>query len=259
MKWLACFLSLVSWGTISSQSMHLLLDTVMEIDQVALDPIGNLYLYTSSNKVLSKINPHFELMYQTSINKSHSPPRMDVSDPLKPILYYPGEFLIQQLDAQGSILITRDASDLNEYSALAYFDQDRIVIYNGYTLALQDAPSGNSTSQHSRTQIVSSAGTRNDLKKVQDNLYLFQRENGILKFTAELFETHRWLIPGMECADCDEGGCYLILQGSLYHMDPDSGTLTILSNVDGQVKGLAVGAQRMAILYHNRLKLFQKP
>ncbi|MBK9108597.1 MAG: hypothetical protein IPM92_09575 [Saprospiraceae bacterium] len=252
LNWILCIL----YSPVQAQELKLLLDTFVEADLVQLDPLGNIYLINQSDKTLQKFNPEFVHLFSISIQNNWENARLDVSDPFKIILYYPGDYKIQLLDAQLSLLQTINAPDLNEKAAIGHYDSDRFIIYDGNNLAIQNYKTGK-TENSTFSGLFSSMDAKDvSLKKLKNYIYFIQKKLSIVVYTNQLFEAKKWTDSDMEMADVNEHFIFKLKNNTIFGFNQINYTETELYTAKNIISAFAISNQKMLILEGNRLKLW---
>lgn len=259
MKAVAFILSFCWIIGLPAQALAPMMDTALAADQMAIDPMGFIYLYHKASHQVCKYNQQLELQQCLGLNKSRSGVRIDATDPLKPVLYYPGEFLIQSLDFQWNVLSIREEPMLNDQATLCNLDSDQMLLFDGYNLSVLQLASGKTMYPKWSNPMAIRSGGSNGLKKVEDHVFLFIGSWGIRRFTLELFETNQWMIPGMTHADCTKNTCFYSLGETLYRFDLTTGIETKLYTAENPISSLAVTDQLLGVLVAGNLKLFRLP
>lgn len=250
------FLLCILYSPVQLQELKLLLDTLVEADHIQLDPLGNIYLLKQSDKTLQKFDPEFKNLYSISFQNNWNNARLDVSDPFKIILYYPGDFKIHLLDAQLSLLQSIDATDLNEKAAIGHYDSDRFIIYDGNNLSIQNYKTGK-TENSTFSGLFSSADAMEvTLKKSKNNIYFIRKKSGIIVYTNQLFEEQKWTDTEMEMADLYDHFILKLKNNIIFGFNRINYTETILYTAINRITSFSTMNHKMALLEGNRLKLW---
>lgn len=238
------------------QELKLWIDTTVEADLVQLDALGNIYLLNQDSKTLRKLDPDFKLLYQTSLQNNWNAAGLDVSDPFKIILYYPGDYKIHLLDAQLSLIQTLDEAELNEKSVVCHYDSDRLIIYDGNKLSIKNYKTENiENSTYGGLHFVSNAGDVS-LRKQKNTIYYIRKNKGLFAYTTQLFEEKKWPDPDMEKADLNEHYLIKIKNNIIFGLKLNNAMETKLYTANELIKSLAVMNHKVGILEGNRLRIW---
>ncbi|MBK8954489.1 MAG: hypothetical protein IPM34_02900 [Saprospiraceae bacterium] len=248
--WIAVFTSAYS------QTLKLLLDTAIQADLIQLDPLGNIYVLRQSDKTLLKYDVNFKLLHQTTLQNNWNEVALDVSDPFKLILYYPGDFQMSLFDAQLHLIQTLYEPELSENTRICHFDSERLILYDGNKLYIK-----NYHTQQIENSIYSGLnlpvkGRDVSILKFQDKIYFICRYVGIQSFTTQLFEHDHWKDPDLETASLNSKSIYKIKNNKIFGFSQKTGIETELYSGINRIRQLSTSHDKVAILEGGRLKLF---
>ena len=184
---------------------------------------------------------------------------MDVSDPFKCFLYYPGDYKILILDESLSVIASYDESELNVQSVVCHYTTDYIGIFSNNVLKLKNYEQQKSLSSEPLYQSETShTEYPYQLKQSNEYIYLLKPGFGISRFTNQLFEESSWKMPDI-IKKMDVTGERLFYFSNAYLITFDTKLKMeeiILKEVD-QFKSFAVNSQYLLILLENQLRLFK--
>jgi hypothetical protein len=248
---------ILSFIGFSLQAQHnILLDTMIHGDAVYLDPLNQIYIINDKEKSITKFKLPFQFLKRTGFNQGWDRAIMDVSDPFKSILYYPGDFKIRILDESLAEISMYDESELNSESAVSHFTTDYIAIYSNNFLKLKNYAQQKTISSdrlsdfHSEKIFVSTL-----LKQSDEYLYLLKPGSGITRYTNQLFEDLNWLIPDVEQFDVNGDDIYYLKQGEIIKLNASTADYHIMWKGLADVHGFAANSQYIVVLNGDRLQM----
>lgn len=238
---------------------ELVLDTMLHADNVYLDPLNQIYLINNSEKSIAKFNIGFQLMKKISFNQGWDQAVMDVSDPFKSILYYPGDYKILILDESLSVISAYDESDLNAQSAVCHFTTNYIAIFSNNLLKLKNYEQQKSLSSEPLYYIQTN-NTQDpfQLKQSNEYLYLLRPGYGISRFTNQLFEEQSWTFPGhIKKMDVTGERIFYAQENELITFDTKFKTEALILKEEYLIKSFAINSEYIVLLNDNHLKLMK--
>jgi hypothetical protein len=236
----------------------LILDTTILADAIYLDALNQVYLIHYGEKSITKYNLQFKELKKTSFNKGWDHAVMDVSDPFKCLLYYPGDFKIFVLDESLSTIASYDESELNALSAVCHFTTDYIALFSNNILKLKNYEQKETVS--SDPLFETTAGRSQfpyQLKQSNEYLYLLRPEIGVSRYTNQLFEEKSWLIPAVKKMDVNGEQLYYLTNNELIKHDTKTKTETVIYNQEAEIKSFAVNAEFIVVLIDDHIKVYR--
>ena len=236
----------------------LILDTLIQADEVYLDPLNHLYLINNAEKSIGKFDLQFRMLKKISFNQGWDHAVMDVSDPFKCLLYYPGDYKILILDESLSVISSYDESELNARSAVCYFSTDYIGIYSNNILKLKNyqqqkmlgsEPLFNANSENPAFPV--------QLKRSNEFLYLLRPGIGISRYTNQLFQELSWLDKLISRMDVYGDQLFYFSGSYLIKLDTKSRMEEIILKETTQLKSFAVNSEFIIVMDGNHLKLMK--
>ncbi len=243
---------------VSQKGPESVLDTLVAADQVYIDPLNQLYLVNHTDKSIAKYSLQFELLKRISYNKGWDQAILDVSDPFKCLLFYPGDFKIYILDESLAQLSSYEESELNFTSRICHFSTDKIGLFSNNVLKLKSFQQTGSISSD-LLQIPNSqkVNLSNKLKKSNEYLYLFIAGQGIYRFTQQLFEDRRWINPEIQLMDVSGETIFYLENDQLVEINTRTKSQKLLFSQSSQLKSLAVNADYLVLLYEKRMSVYR--
>jgi hypothetical protein len=253
---LSWFFSIFILAALTAQA-KIILDTPVLADQLYLDPLNQIYLVHNSEKRVSKYSIHFEHLKTTSFRKGWDRALLDVSDPFKCLLYYPGDYKIYVLDESLATISAFEESELNSDSRICHFSTNIIGLYSNNYLKLKNYNQPWSISSDLlRIQGTNDYTFENKLKKSDQYLYLFISGKGIYRFTNQLFQDQFWVLPDIRFMDIRGDRIIMYKQGSIIEMDTRKKIEKELLPDVGELKCMAANSDYIILLLEGRLLVF---
>jgi hypothetical protein len=242
----------------AQQLQNFLLDTVIKADEVYLDPVNQIYVINNSDKSITKYDLHFKMLKRISFNQGWDHAVMDVSDPFKSILFYPGDYKISVLDESLSIIASYNESELNDQSTVCQFSTDYIGLFSNNVLKLKN---------YEQQIVISSEPLFNvetvhlpyphQLKQSNEYLYLLRPGIGILRYTNQLFEEKKWLNATATKMDVTGDQLFYISDHDLIKFDTNFKTEEIILKAEMHLKSFAVNSSYLVYLTDDHLKIIK--
>lgn len=236
-------------------SQNLVLEKRLNADAIYLDHLNQIYLLNKKEHTISKYELKGKLLNQTSFKQGWDQAQLDVSDPFKIVMYYPGDFKIRLLDAQLSEIGSFDDTDLNEQAAVCYYTTDQIAVYSNSILKLKNF--------REATEILSARILQPDNLPVSGHPQLFQSNGfiylffpgvGISRFTQLLFEDKRWQLNSTQAAVVGDF-LYYIDGNKLFQLEAISMAETLKYTFTENAGCFAVNTKFLVVLDGSYLKV----
>lgn len=245
-------------STHAQTSLVRLWDTSCYADAVYLDPINQVYAVYNQDKRIIKYNLQFKILKQVSFNQGLDHAILDVSDPFKCILYYPGDYKIFILDESLAVISTYDEPELNSQSVVCHYSTDQIGIFSNYGLKIKN---------YAQQKVLNSAPVFNQpghtsdfpfrLKQSKDYLYLLRPGIGISKYNHQLFEEKTWLNSTAENLDVSDDEIYYTQKNVIIRLNTKWMTEEIILKTESPILFFSVNAENLLLLSDHRLQLYQ--
>ena len=242
----------------AQQQYELILDTVFQANEIYLDPLNNLYLVNDTEKSIAKCDMNLNVLKKISFNRGWDQALMDVSDPFKCILFYPGDYKIVLLDESLSIIGSYEEPELNLESAVCQFSTDVIGLFSNNVLKLKNYqdqkiiysdPINDDRRQDVRIQ--------SQLKHHNSYLYLLRTGIGIIRFNNLLFEDKRWLNPKIEKVDIFGDALFYLEGNQIMKSDLKTQVETLIINSSKAIHSFAVNREYLVWLEGSRLRIIR--
>jgi len=247
------------YESVAQLRVELMLDTIVKADEIYLDPLNQIYLINNADKSISKFNIQVRLLKKISFNQGWDHAVMDVSDPFKCILYYPGDYKILILDESLSVIASYDESELNAQSAVCHYTTDYIGIFSNNVMKLKNYEQQKSLSSEPLYQTEKShTEFPYQLKQSNEYLYLLKPGYGILRYTNQLFEESSWTWPGIiKKMDVNGERLFYFIENDLKTFDTKYKTEEIILKDVNQLKSFAVNSDFIVVLLDDHLQIFK--
>lgn len=239
-------------------SQKLVLDLKIEANTVYLDHLNQIYLLNKKEHSISKFNISWDLLSKTSFKQGWDQAHLDVSDPFKILMYYPGDYKIRMLDAQLNEISSFEDADLNEQAAVCYYSTDQIAIYSNKILKLKNYI--DRTELQSALILQSDSKTKVGLPKlIQNNgfIYLFQPGIGISRFTQQLFEDKTWNFNSIRAATVVGNSLYGVEGIKLLQIELVSMLETLIYSFAEDAISFAINSKYAVVLDGINLRVFE--
>jgi len=237
-------------------AQELVLEQSVTADAVYLDQLNQIYLLNKKEHTISKYDLTGNLINKTSFNQGWDQAQLDVSDPFKIVLFYPGDFKIRLLDAQLNEIGSFDDADLNEQAAICYFTTDQIAVFSNNVLKLKNfrEPSEIQSARILQSTALPNMGLP---QLIQSNgfIYLFQPGVGISRFNQQLFEEKRWQLNLIQAASIVGDFIYYVERNKLFQMQTLSLKETLIYTFTENSICFAVNTKIVVVLDGNILKV----
>lgn len=245
-------------GICAQQIQEPVHDILIRADDVYLDPLNHIYLINNEEKSITKYDLNLVLLKRISFNQGWDHAVMDVSDPFKIILYYPGDYKIFVLDESLAIIASYDESELNSHSAVGHFTTDYLAIFSNNILKLKN---------YEQQKIISSeplfdlqteqAQYPYQLKQSNEYLYLLRPGIGISRYNNQLFEEKSWNNTMTTKMDVVGDQLFYYSDGELIKFDTNVKKEDILVKKDAVLKSFSVNSTYIALLLESKLRLIR--
>jgi len=236
----------------------LVMEQKVDANTVYLDHLNQIYLLDKKEHSISKYDISWNLLSKTSFKQGWDQALLDVSDPFKILMFYPGDYKIRMLDAQLNEIGSYEESDLNEQAAVCYYSTDQIAIYSNKILKLKNYLDG--TEVQSALIIQSVNNDHTGLPKlIQSNgfIYLFQPGIGVTRFTQQLFEDKSWKYNAMGAVSVVGNYLYGIEGTKLLQIETVSLKENLIYSFTEPGISFAVNSKYAVILDGINLKVFE--
>ncbi|MEI2694964.1 MAG: hypothetical protein V9E90_07835 [Saprospiraceae bacterium] len=236
----------------------LVMEQKVEANTVYLDHLNQIYLLNKTEHSISKYDISLNLVSKTSFKQGWDQAHLDVSDPFKILMFYPGDYKIRMLDAQLNEIGSYEEPDLNEQAAVCYYSTDQIAIYSNKILKLKNYLDGTEVQSALIIQTVSNDHTGLP-KLIQSNgfIYLFQPGIGVTRFTQQLFEDKSWKYNAMGSVSVVGNYLYGIEGTKLLQIETVSLKENLIYSFTEPAISFAVNSKYAVILDGINLRVFE--
>lgn len=239
-------------------AQKLVMEQKVDANTVYLDHLNQIYLLDKKEHSISKYDISWKLLSKTSFKQGWDQALLDVSDPFKILMFYPGDYKIRMLDAHLNEIGSYEEPDLNEQAAVCYYSTDQIAIYTNKILKLKNYLDG---SEVQSVLLIQSAN--NDHaglpKLIQSNgfIYLFQPGLGVTRFNQQLFEDKTWKYSSLYAVSVVGNYLYGIEGMNLLQIEPVSLKESLIYSFTQHTISFAVNSKYAVILDGIHLKVFE--
>lgn len=243
----------------NAQNYQLILDSLVDASEVYLDPLNQIYLVHSKEKYIQKLDPEFNLLWKIDFKYHWDNIRLELSDPFKPLIYFPGDYYLALTDDRLNELNRIEEPLLSSNAELCRLNGNEYALYDGNALAIRN----NQTNQFRNSGIilrpnrVSSTG-RPHLKSNRSDIYLGFPEYGILQFNDQLFKIREYVIPDLIHFDLSNEQILCVRQNNLIKINLLDASETILYVFPQTIISFTANTDRLAVLGAGRLTVFRK-
>lgn len=165
------------------------LDSLMvSSDVLAIDHLNQNYFINSTNRHLIKLNEDLTINQELASPFLSEYVQLDVSDPMKILLYYPEYSSVQLLDESLGLISDDYYSEFNTESSIAYFSSVQYCIFSGNKLHLKNIIDLKSLSSNPIYYSKPDKNKLNQLKSNGNQIYLHIPGVGVWIFNASLNE-----------------------------------------------------------------------
>lgn len=237
---------------------NLVLNLKVEANAIYLDHLNQIYLLDKKQHSISKFDISWNLLAKTSFKQGWDQAHLDVSDPFKILMFYPGDYKIRMLDNQLNEIGSFEDSDLNEQATVCYYSTNQIVIYSNKILKLKNYV--DHTEIQSALILQSNSQTIAGFPQlIQRNgfIYLFQPGIGISRFTQQLFEDKTWNFNSIQAVKVDENSIFGVEGIKLLQIDQVNLQETLIYSFTDDAISFAVNSKYIVVLDGTNLKVFE--
>ena len=234
----------------------LLLDTFLPADKIYLDPLDQIYLINDHEKRITKCDIQLRVLKKISFNRGWDQALLDVSDPFKCILYYPGDHKILILDESLSSIGTYDEPELNMESSVCHYSTNFLGIYSNNSIKIKN---------YEEQKIISSDPLLNydinltdyhsQLKYSNAHFYLLRSGIGVTRYNHQLFEDQVWLDDRIEKIDVYSDLLFYQIGSQIFKSGGLSKTEELVLKTTGKIKFFTVNREYLIWLEEDRLKM----
>ncbi|MBK7738141.1 MAG: hypothetical protein IPI45_10245 [Saprospiraceae bacterium] len=236
----------------------LVMEQKVDANTVYLDHLNQIYLLDKKEHSICKYDISWNLLSKTSFKQGWDQALLDVSDPFKILMFYPGDYKIRMLDAQLNEIGSYEEPDLNEQAAVCYYSTDQIAIYSNKILKLKNYLDGSEVQSALIIQSINNDNIKLP-KLIQNNgfIYLFQPGVGITRFTQQLFEDKTWKYNSMGAVSVVGNYIYVIEGTRLLQIETLSMKESLIYSFGENAISFAVNSKYAVILDGINLKVFE--
>lgn len=241
-----------------AQEYSLILDSLVAAQQVYLDPLNQIYLIYTKEKLIKKFDQNFNLLWKKEVKYQWDNLQLDLSDPFKPILYFPGDYYLSLLDDRFTELNRIDEPLLHQNAILCRLNGNEYAVFDGNALTIRN----NQTNQTRYSGILERPHSpdtqiKTKLKSNRSEIFLSFPGSGIVQFNDQLFKTQEWKIPELSHFDLADEHIFLFKNGSLYRFNVLDSIEKYVISVPKTIESLTANAERLAFLNSGRLTILQ--
>lgn len=240
----------------SQESRVRILDTLIPADKIYIDPLNQIYLVNDHEKSITKYNIQLQVLKKISFNRGWDQALMDVSDPFKCILFYPGDQKIVILDESLAVIGSYDEPELLLESTVCQYSTNYIGIYSNNILKLKN---------YQEQKVISSAPLLNydinssklysQLKHSNSYFYLLRSGIGVNRFNIQLFEDQFWLDDRIEKIDVYNNLLFYQTGSEIFKSDVQTKNEELVVKTSGNIKFFAVNQRYLVWIEGNRIKV----
>lgn len=260
-KYFLNFILFCLWFTgISAQGLErVITDTILKADEVYLDPLNQIYVVNNNEKSISKYNLSLRLLKSISFKQGWDQAVLDVSDPFKCLLYYPGDYKILVLDESLAVISSYDESELNAQSTICHFSTDYIALFSNNVLKLKNYEQQISVSSEPLFNI-DTIHTQYpfQLKQSNEYLYLLRPSIGISRYNNQLFEENKWLNSKISKMDVSGDQLFYLSENELIRFDTKYKSEEVILKGNAPIRSFAVNPDYLVWLENEHLKLMKR-
>ncbi len=247
-----CCFSIWSMG-----QLQLIRQIEFEGDRVYADPLNQFYILNHRERSLSKLDVHLNLIKKTSFKQSWDLIQLDVSDPFKILLFYPGNYKLEVIDGNLEVIARFDEIELNSEACAAYFSTNQIIIYSNGQIKLKDYLN------HSEIQSAlidqpqaNDLHKKNQIKRSNSYIYLFQESYGVRRFTDQLFEDKSWMMKNIRSIDLSNQNLFFEEDNQLIRFSLENQMQQKIYQFKERKHSYSVNGNYLIILDGNQLLLY---
>lgn len=242
-----------------AQAYKLILDSLVDAREVYLDRLNQIYLVNSKDKFIQKLDPDFKLLWKIEFKYHWDNIRLDLSDPFKPLIYFPGDYYLALTDDRLNELNRIDETLLSMNAELCRLNGNEYAVYDGNAITIRN----NQTNQFRHSGIIIRPNTvpqtvRAQLKSNKGDIYLCFPGYGIMQFNDQLFKIKELVIPNLGHFDLASEQLLFIKNNNLFKINPLDAYETIIQEFPENIVSFSANTDRLAVLGGGKLTVFLK-
>lgn len=226
------------------------------VAKLSLDRLNQLYMVTKDDHHLLKLNEDM------SLNQSLASPflspfiHLDVSDPMKILIFYPEYSSVQILDESLGLLSDDYYSDFNNESSICYFSTAQFCYFANNRIHLKNIQD---LKVRSGEPIYYTKNTKYKINQIRSDaqwIYLLIPGSGIWIYNNFLIEEYKLTDEEITQMDVLNGHLYFVKSNQIYEWKPGKSTPKVVLSSKFEIIDFALNQNYLVLATPKKIKRY---